>query len=462
MLRKKIIYICSLALILVTPVIYSHIYFPGKSETLYDLYAQVQFTKEYSNVFVSDIMYRLNPVQFVGYERVKMLFFVGISMLIFFTIITSRSMYKKKNISSLLYIFLTAAFISVFAWFFLWWIPLESYLFGSLHKMHWVFLLIWVTVFYFALRTIKNKHIRYSLLIALSLVLLYWYCELAGIDPNEEDYITRLDRSRVFGTLGNPNYLAWFILIMLPLIMQIKARIGRYVFLWLALVILFHTGSLIGIVIALLFLVYSFSKKWQFALLTLWVIIAWSYMYCIIGLNLTISSLLNIHKELFIHFFVYPVGTSKEVYLDHLDLVTLPEKIRWFLARPYFWSSGMHMLISDVVHFFFWVGPDQLSTIYKDVRHPFLTHDIFEHTDYTAGRVHNFFLDNWINWWLLPFLYIVYMFGYVIKKGNKLSKEVFILFLAFFFFNIPVISHYIVLLAFASTDRKLHPWKSQN
>jgi len=51
----------------------------------------------------------------------------------------------------------------------------------------------------------------------------------------------------------------------------------------------------------------------------------------------------------------------------------------------------------DPLRFFVGYGPEQLQLIYTEFRHPFLMHDILEHTDWIADRSHNVFLDVWLN-----------------------------------------------------------------
>lgn len=49
-------------------------------------------------------------------------------------------------------------------------------------------------------------------------MLIYAFFQRLGLDPLAPFYQTRLDMNRAFSSLGNPNYLAGFILIMLPLL----------------------------------------------------------------------------------------------------------------------------------------------------------------------------------------------------------------------------------------------------
>ena len=49
-------------------------------------------------------------------------------------------------------------------------------------------------------------------------VALYSFFQRIGLDPLRELYNSRLDPWRIFSTLGNPNYLAGYALIMLPLL----------------------------------------------------------------------------------------------------------------------------------------------------------------------------------------------------------------------------------------------------
>lgn len=102
----------------------------------------------------------------------------------------------------------------------------------------------------------KKQFFMYSL-IAWFFVFMYSVFQKIGIDPLVGQYQTRLSSHRIFSTLGNPNYLAGYALMMLPLgrialqsVRDHVARIISEIFLWLSVAMtLFWTGSYLAWVI---------------------------------------------------------------------------------------------------------------------------------------------------------------------------------------------------------------------
>ncbi len=62
----------------------------------------------------------------------------------------------------------------------------------------------------------QNKYLKMSLFSG-GIVCLYAVFQKIGWDPLAKAYSSRLDASRIFGTLGNPNYLAGYVLMLMPL-----------------------------------------------------------------------------------------------------------------------------------------------------------------------------------------------------------------------------------------------------
>ena len=92
---------------------------------------------------------------------------------------------------------------------------------GNPEKRHgWFFYMALFSLF-FLLKSVSSKERRqllYTSFFAFLGVLIYAVFQKIGLDPLAPFYESRLDMNRAFGSLGNPNYLAGFILIMLPLL----------------------------------------------------------------------------------------------------------------------------------------------------------------------------------------------------------------------------------------------------
>ena len=111
-----------------------------------------------------------------------------------------------------------------------------------------LFMLFWVL---FSLSKGEKKNLLFVSFIAFFGVTVYAFFQKLGLDPLRQLYNTRLDLWRIFSTLGNPNYLAGYVLMILPLL-----RVYRFknelswqehlweVFIWvLSGVLIYWTGS---------------------------------------------------------------------------------------------------------------------------------------------------------------------------------------------------------------------------
>lgn len=92
--------------------------------------------------------------------------------------------------------------------------------FGNGEKAHgWFFylgLLILVIILSSGPRAEKKKYLTISL-ISGAIVCTYALFQKLGLDPIQSLYSSRLDETRIFSTLGNPNYLAGYVLMLMPL-----------------------------------------------------------------------------------------------------------------------------------------------------------------------------------------------------------------------------------------------------
>lgn len=74
---------------------------------------------------------------------------------------------------------------------------------------------------------------------------LYAVFQKSGLDPLAPFYQTRIDTHRIFSTLGNPNYLAGFVLMMLPLLREVITWGGEEYRIFRSLLLCFLTGILV-------------------------------------------------------------------------------------------------------------------------------------------------------------------------------------------------------------------------
>lgn len=416
------------------PIVYSHIYLLPFEGTLYGAY-------------------RSHFPLLAWFEKIKVITFVACTLCSALACALHHflSRGKKNRVPKIEYILGGALCVFFLLSTLLAPDPFEAFVWSP-NKSHGYILYISLVVFWFCLRTVGTttffkKSLQVTLLSAC-IVFLYAQFQVLWVDPNISTYDSRVRLDRVFSTLGNANYLAGYVLILFPVLMGLRKRwdISSFFFiLWCVAgsVLLIQTGSLIGIGVLILYLI---SLSFRHFRISQWYLLG-GVMVCMIAGGYLLLG--KVAGEVAYHFFVYPTGDVRTVYLDHLDIVTLPEKLRGFLARPFFWSTGIHGLL-DPIRFFVGYGPDQLQNVYTQIRHPFLMHDILEHTDWIADRSHNFFLDVWIHGGLGSFVLMCYFFFRAARSDDDIFRDTFVVFGLFFFLNIPVLTHYILLMLVAS------------
>jgi putative inorganic carbon (HCO3(-)) transporter len=176
--------------------------------------------------------------------------------------------------------------------------------------------LTWLHFFIFyviLLLNIKNKvqikRIILTVLITATLVAFYGFMQFARYDPFEWDLnpILKISDYRVFSSLGQPNFLASWLLLVIPLnilaIFIYKKRIVRF-FLFLLFSILIvlliltqSRGGLIGFIFEIVFLLLSFSyfkkKKKIFIFISIVLILGILFIFWINSKNIDLEKTEN-------------------------------------------------------------------------------------------------------------------------------------------------------------------------
>ena len=121
------------------------------------------------------------------------------------------------------------------------------------------------------------------------------------------------------------------------------------------------------------------------------------------------------------------------------------QKIKGFIARYFLWETGIRaLLFGDIRNTLFGYGPDGFLRISEVFRSPQLA--IFEDPAFRIDRSHNVWIDLCIHFGIPMGGFIMYSIFSQWKKLPLSHQEVLVLFSIFFFFNIPVLVHFILLL----------------
>jgi hypothetical protein len=219
---------------------------------------------------------------------------------------------------------------------------------------------------------------------------------------------------RSTSTLGNPNYVAGYLLMILPLVLSIR-RIEKYWILFMLILGILMTKSLIGISLVWVFLVFLTLRKYGGKkYLT---IFALSILCWFLGLYL---GYYDSEKWLSL--------TSRFILMKHTLMASFDTPL-WIL-----WGHG----------------PDSIIRLYKEIR-PFEIAAYFPENT-VIDSSHNIFIDIFIKYGALSIIGIIYWIGKHWKALDQRSQYALILGAAFFSLNVVVISHYILYIFLLSKN----------
>jgi hypothetical protein len=214
--------------------------------------------------------------------------------------------------------------------------------------------------------------------------------------------------NRAFWTFGHPNYLAWYLLLLLPIVNNFLVLL----ILWT----IFLTKSIIAIILSFGYLIY----------------LAWT------------KSTKKIHKNLIIIFISF-ISISIIFYIIKSFWYS---KIHSFLSRFCIWQTTLNIIFSNIKTLIIGNWPETLWYIFDNFKSPYLY--IFENFGFTADRPHNIFLNIFYHFGILGlsiFIYLIYKLFKLAKSNYKISL---ILALIFLCFNYASISSYLIIILLIS------------
>lgn len=225
---------------------------------------------------------------------------------------------------------------------------------------------------------------------------------------------------RALWSLWHHNYLAWFLLIVIPLTLE-KIQKARYKAIFILLnITLLLTQSLIWIWVACSFYLYLLYTKTRYKLLSISIFIA-------LGLGFMTFIALHFNKAMSL------------------------------ISRFYIWKDSFIVWLSNLKSFLFWIWPENFYNLHIFYKSPELL--VYENLWFIADRSHNFIVE-----WLLSFgiiwsFIIVYLFKESLKKIDIYSKYWIVLssmFLLFNFASWALLLIFILLFSFKTEGSKIN------
>lgn len=328
-----------------------------------------------------------------------------------------ESLYKKKqiHIPKILYVILGIVWLSTF---------FSPSTFTSLiwdtqkgHTALFSLNLIWILIVLINQKKWFFLHLTYA-----SLITCIFVCILALKEYFLPSYDYWNLSTRAFWSFGHPNYLAAYILVLIPLIELVKNKFLKYIFLWIYLTTLIITQSLTGIFLAFWYLFFKYLPHKLKNNLTL---IGWGVLLIMIII------------------FIWKY---------------FPEKLHSFVSRFYIWETTLRIIFSDIRIFIFGWWLETLPYYFDSFKVPEVY--IFENFGFTADRPHNFLLNIFYHFWILWLWVAIYLVIHFLQsfKVNfhpvKISIVLFLLFWVFQFFSISVYLIVLLLIAVIYNDTK--------
>lgn len=184
----------------------------------------------------------------------------------------------------------------------------------------------------------------------------------------------RIFFQRVFGTFGNPNYLASFLVAVMPMYLLWKpsGKVVYKTFYWLGLMIvvgaLFLTGSRSAwIAILLGFLFWGLLRLWKFK--------TWKPFAVVCLVIVLMFGAVSVQTSF---------GDDEVVALDRLSLKS--ESIRSLDTRVYLWNAGARLFMEKPL---FGHGQDTI----QDVIDPYLPEYLMDNDVFYIDRTHSELID---------------------------------------------------------------------
>ena len=230
--------------------------------------------------------------------------------------------------------------------------------------------------------------------------------------------------NRALWSFWHPNYLAWYLLLLLPYYCSPFPVPDERIQVWVKIIGLlilllwiFFSQSLVAIILALSYITYVFiplrlSKNGAF--MTLWAItIAWTI--CLI--------------------------------------LYAPEKLHSFLSRFYLWQTTLSIIFSDIKVFLIGWWAETLPYYFDSFKVPQVY--IYENFGFTADRPHNFGLNIFYHFWIFAlWILLYYIYNFFRQYKNTPEDIALLLFLLFWIIHYFSISSYIlVVLIIALTGK---------
>ncbi len=299
---------------------------------------------------------------------------------------------------------------------FLWW---------SAEKHHGYFFFVWLVLLFGVSTLLKKREYDRILKISLSTAgIVAWFAilEYLWLYSFFPDRLieTTWESGRAVSTLGNPNYVAGFLIMHLPLLARIR-KPERYI-LWSIIIFgVLTTQSVIGISIMMAYGIYVLTKKSQ-------------------------------HSILFLSLFIV-------LFVSLLYFLIPPDKFLSLVSRWVLMIETLRGFLSNPLGILFGYGPDSIIEYFSLSPRSDLIHAYFP-AGSAIDSSHNILIDILYSYGIIFFVGMVYIIRNRWNRISHTARESIILMIIFFSYNVVILAPLIllvILLAYTSesTQREI-------
>lgn len=376
----------------------------------------------------------VNPFAFDYYylPKISVVYWITLSMISILTLNKEPYLCVRDKSEKLIFIYLATLMLSTFNS-----LEISISIWGSPEREEGLLAICaYIIIFILTKRYYKfNKKHLYLFIIASTIVSLYGTLQYFGFDPIPKDYLRGSWSGRAYSTMGNPNFLGAYLVLVLPIVIYSYIKTKRNVFLLCTSLIYFSLlctmtrGSWIGFGFSLLIIVFfSFKHKGDR-----------TNIYILIAILSIATIMFNfISDNYFISRFISIFGDFKTT----IDMETGYEKSG--AGRMFIWNKTL-VILKDYP--LFGVGIDNL---YLEFNNRF-GKEIFETFGYNVlvDKAHNEYLHIAVTTGIPSLVIYLVFLREIIKKGlYNINSHITVLpiltsvigYLVQAFFNISVVS----------------------
>jgi tetratricopeptide (TPR) repeat protein len=288
-------------------------------------------------------------------------------------------------------------------------------LFGSYERQQGLYnLWSYLLVFFFVLIIITNKryleHLIISLLVGSSIVCLYGLIQSLDLD-----FLSWGESGvqRIFSTFGQPNFLAHYLIVVLPFTVYALFFLSKNVYLRILYILLTSVQGAC--------LVFTLSRgAWISVGASLFLLMLWSLfrknkkiitwlVFAVTTLLFIISVFTGTRQAILNHLYKSDLRSFQRL-VSVLDFENGSNKIRLF-----YWKAAFHTFkTAPLERQVFGYGPDVLPDVFVGMYQPEWAN--YERMNSFPDRAHNFVLDILLQFGVIGFLVFGSFSGYIIYK----------------------------------------------